>query len=222
MPGRSTRLPRRNGGKDMPKPFSVKSGDRFGKWVILGGLERKNNRTYALCRCDCGTEKLVSIQHMKTGASVSCGCYRKETHTIHGRSDSKLYQAWADMKTRCQNPGNTFYARYGGRGIIVCDEWQEFEPFMEWAVTNGYDEALTIERIDNDGNYEPENCKWITQSEQCQNRRSCRYITYKGITKNLTQWAKETGINCVTLGYRLSAGWSTEKALNTPSQRVAR
>ena len=205
----------------MQEAFRVKSGERYGRWLVLGRFKRESNSSQAFCKCDCGTEKYVRFTHLKSGRSVSCGCYRKELYTVHGKSDFRIYQVWADMKGRCQNKKDRNYKNYGGRGVSVCEEWQEFQPFMEWALVNGYADALTIERIDNNGNYEPDNCKWVMQSEQCQNRRSCNYITYKGITKNITQWAKETGLHRAVLYYRISSGWSIEKAFTTPSQRIS-
>ena len=110
------------------------------------------------------------------------------------------------------------YKHYGARGIVVCDEWKNnFEPFYDWAMTNGYEENLTIDRIDTNGNYEPSNCRWATMKEQSNNRRNNRTLTYNGQCKNVTQWAEEKGINPRTLSTRLGRGWSIERALETPT-----
>ena len=137
----------------------------------------------------------------------------------HGMSKSRLYREWSSIKRRCYNQHCKDYERYGARGIYVCVEWKNsFEAFMEWALSYGYKDNLTIERKNVDGNYEPENCLWIPFPEQCRNRRSNRVIEYKGERKILSEWAEELGINRATLKNRLLYyGWSTEKAFTTPA-----
>lgn len=147
---------------------------------------------------------------------------------VHGEANnkngtrSKLYVAWCHMIERCYNPHSERYESYGGRGITVCAEWKnDFSSFRDWALANGYDKRLTLDRIDNNGNYEPTNCKWSTQKEQCNNRRSNRLLTYKGETKTMTQWAESIGMNVGTLKYRLRLGWSVQDAIETPIRRRA-
>jgi hypothetical protein len=119
------------------------------------------------------------------------------------------------MKTRCYNPASDAYDRYGGRGIKVCEDWKNsFVSFFDWAMSNGYADNLTLDRINNDGNYSPDNCRWSTKQEQNNNRRCNRMITYNGKTQNVAQWARELGIKRVTLQNRLNRGWSVEKALS--------
>lgn len=112
----------------------------------------------------------------------------------HGMSRTRLYKIWTDMKTRCNNPNTPYYYNYGARGISVCKEWSDFEPFMEWSLDNGYTDKLTIDRINVNGNYEPENCRWITNLEQQSNRQSNHFLTYDGKTQTISQWADELGI----------------------------
>lgn len=157
-------------------------GELYGRVSVLKDLGRYdknktgNKQRYVLVKCECGKEFEVIYNSLKTGNTKSCGCYHSETSTenmsnnrkdwlSHGQSRTKLYKVWTSMKQRCQNENEQFYYRYGGRGIKVCDEWQKFEPFYKWAIHNGYKEDLTIDRIDNDGNYEPSNCQWLTSSE---------------------------------------------------------
>ena len=148
---------------------------------------------------------------------MSCGCLTKEARRArktHGDSESRLYAIWSAMKSRCENPHSKYYDRYGGRGIIVCKEWnQSYEAFKSWSLQNGYSEKLSIDRIDNDGNYDPTNCRWVTGVAQANNRSSNRTYTYNGETHNLTQWAKLLGINPKTVFTRIYSGWSFERAL---------
>ena len=138
--------------------------------------------------------------------------------TIHGMCNTRLYQIWNGMKQRCQNPNTISYKCYGGKGISVCEGWNNsFKAFYDWAIANGYSEDLTIDRIDNDGNYEPANCRWATNKEQQNHTSYTRLYTYNGETLSIMQWAEKTGIHPNMLYKRLSRGWSIEKALKTKS-----
>lgn len=133
----------------------------------------------------------------------------------------RLYRIWANMRTRCNNPNFTKYEDYGGRGIKVCQEWQRFELFYEWAMANGYADTLTLDRIDNDNGYSPTNCRWVTQTEQCNNKRNNHLLTYNGETLTIAQWAKRLGVNYFSLHDRITKlGWSAEKAISTPIKQL--
>lgn len=140
--------------------------------------------------------------------------------TIHGMSHSRLYQIWNSMKQRCSNPKAISYPRYGKRGITVCDDWKNsFVVFKDWALSNGYSDEKSIDRIDSNGNYEPSNCRWATNKEQQNNTSYTKLYTYNGETLSIMQWAEKTGIHPNMLYKRLSRGWSIEDAIKTRSQR---
>ena len=143
----------------------------------------------------------------------------KHYHYKHGSSNTRLYNIWSGMKRRCQDPKHKDYPRYGARGIKICEEWKnDFLPFKQWALSHGYSDKLTLDRIDFNSNYEPFNCRWVTVKEQGNNRRSNRFITYKGETKTVKQWADELGIERHALLYRLN-NWSVEEAFTKSLKR---
>lgn len=153
------------------------SGKRFGKLVVVSeSEERRNGRVMWNCLCDCGNSCVVRSCHLISGHTKSCGCFSSEKttemNTTHGSTHSRLYSIWKSMKTRCNNPKSKAYNYYGGRGIHICDLWQnDFSAFKEWALENGYSDELTIDRKNPDGNYEPQNCRWTTWHEQRMNQR---------------------------------------------------
>ena len=151
-------------------------GQRFGKLIVLEFKEIKNYRAIWLCKCDCGNFIAVSSNSLLSNKTKSCGCIHSQQlinrNKKHGLSEAKLYKVWQGMKTRCYNPNFMYYCNYGGREITICDEWlNDFKKFYDWATSNGYKEGLTIDRINNDGNYEPSNCRWVTRAEQNRNKR---------------------------------------------------
>ena len=195
------------------------TGMRFGKLTVLSFSHAdKSGKAMWLCQCDCGNKKIIASGNLRSGNSKSCGCLHKEMLTqrmlTHGETGGRLYWIWHGMKARCLNPKEPAYKHYGKRGIMVCNEWKNsFEAFRDWAIANGYANNLTIDRIDNNGNYEPSNCRWATAKEQANNKRSSYYITYCGKTQTIKQWADELGINYYTLHSRIvRRGWSVEKA----------
>lgn len=199
------------------------TGQRFGRLTVISrAANTKRGNAGWLCKCDCGNEATTTGPHLISGHTKSCGCYRvdrsKETNRKHGlfvgstHKRPRIYGIWARMKQRCLDPNVSEYGRYGGRGIKVCNEWMEFIPFRDWALANGYSDDLSIERIDNDGNYEPSNCKWIPQREQIKNSTSNKFITYNGQTKNIKEWATSLGIPYPALLHRIRKRWAIERA----------
>jgi len=155
----------------------VKVGAIFGRWTVLGrGANIGGRRSGWLCRCSCGTERLVMGQSLRNGGSLSCGCLQKEivanmcrSRTVHGNSkrsgETRIYRIWRHMLERCNNPSCLGFKWWGGKGVRVCAEWLEFSVFLDWANSSGYESNLSIDRINSNGNYEPKNCRWITRSE---------------------------------------------------------
>lgn len=193
------------------------TGMDFGNLTVLKKIGRKNGNNLWLCKCKCGNEVECYQYNLERGTSTSCGClrsfYAKKTRKCHGESTGTLYKKWGSIKTRCYNKNTPSYKNYGGRGIKMCDEWLEFWNFREWAYKNGYSEELTLERIDVNGNYSPENCKWIPMEEQANNKRNSCFIEYGGKKQTLSQWSRELGVGKEVLSYRYHAGWSPEECL---------
>jgi len=202
----------------------IKPGDRFGRLVVTGlscGTDIHHNRLFPVL-CDCGNTKVVSSPQLKRSKTRSCGCLARELMTgnryaaTHGKSHLPEFKTWEGMIQRCTNSNDKGYFRYGGRGIKVCDRWlNSFENFLaDMGLKPG--PKYSIDREDNNGNYEPGNCRWATIQEQCRNRSSNKLVEFDGRTKSVQEWADEKGLNHSALSHRLRLGWSVERALNTP------
>lgn len=198
-------------------------GQKFGRLTVIENAG-SNARGSALwkCCCDCGNEIVAEARLLRSGNTKSCGCLKKDIqrkrmikkNTTHNERYTRLYRTWAHMIWRCENPNAGAYPLYGGRGISVCREWREsFEDFRDWARRSGYNDTLSIDRIDVDGNYEPSNCRWITLDEQQNNKRNNHYLTFNGKTKTIAEWSRETGIKSSTIQRRVTHGCPVEIAL---------
>lgn len=210
------------------------TGNRYGRWSVIGPpveyRDSDGGRRYRyLCLCQCATERFVDGALLRSGQSRSCGCLMKEQMAKrnlkhgHSRRDSKspMYKIWSAMKRRCSSPREKHYKDYGGRGITVCDRWlgdQGFENFL--ADMGKKPKGMSLDRIDNNGNYEPENCRWATIKEQNRNSRHNVWIEFRGETHIVKEWAEILGINYDALRYRLQ-NWPLEKAFLTPSAKHA-
>lgn len=197
-------------------------GTNIGRWTVLSDAPRnKHGQRKYFCRCSCGTEKVVDAQSLKVGDTQSCGCYKKEQFsaraTRHGAAKTKAYFSWWNMKNRCERTNHVYYKDYGGRGIKICERWLDFANFL--ADMGQPDGDLCLERIDNDGNYEPSNCRWATRKEQANNRRSSAFIEFQDERLTLQQWSERLGIKRATIALRLKTGWSVEKALTQPLRK---
>ena len=183
------------------------TGRKFGRLTVLERTENIGRLTAWLCLCECGTTKSVLAGHLQQARIVSCGCWKKENSkakaTKHGKHGTKLHWVWLSMRQRCNNPKNKAYKNYGGRGISVCNSWGAFETFEIWALNNGYSEGLSIDRIENDGNYEPDNCRWIPLAEQNLNTRKNRLVDSPLGRMPLAELSRRSGVNYGTLLSRI-------------------
>lgn len=175
------------------------TGKKFGKLTVIEEASNIKGIIKWECICTCGNFTIVDGSNLRRGQSKSCGCLRTDENkrriSVYKQANPRLYAIWGGMKSRCYNPKCNTFNNYGKRGISVCDEWNEFQPFMEWALSSGYNNELTIDRKDVNGNYEPANCRWATYKEQGNNQRTNRLATYSGETKTITQWAEIWGVS---------------------------
>lgn len=195
------------------------TGQRFGRLLVIERAGSRGTRSLWRCACDCGNETLVICNSLVRGRTKSCGCFDRERKRTHGMTHSKLYDVWRSMRKRCNNSRSPNYHNYGGRGITICAEWSLFLNFYNWAMTNGYTENLSLDRIDNNGGYSPENCKWSDCKEQNNNRRNNVWYAFDGQIKNIQQWSEFTGMSYQTLYSRIQSGWSIEKTITTPARK---
>ena len=203
-------------------------GKQFGMLEVVGYAgfvnEGRQKEHYWYCLCDCGHLSKKRQRCLCSGDTRSCGCLGDKVRNEwiasrfrRGPHATKLGVIWRTMKRRCYNLNSKQYENYGGRGILICDEWKDFPAFYTWAISSGYSEGLTIERINNDNGYSPDNCKWVTRKVQANNRRTNRPITFNGVTLNLVQWAEALGITKGSLAQRIDKfHWSIEESLTIP------
>ena len=192
------------------------SGMKFGRLTVLCENGRKRGEICWKCQCDCGNIINVSSYSLRIGETKSCGCYQKErtskANTIHGDAETSLWRRWVHMIDRCERSSCKDYKNYGGRGIKVCPEWKEsYTAFKEWSLENGYEEKLTIDRIDVDGDYSPDNCRWVTIQEQQRNRRDTIKLTFSGVEKTASEWARIACVSPAKIYYRKRMKWTDEQ-----------
>ncbi len=194
------------------------SGQKFNMLTAIRIAQR--NPLKWECKCDCGNTAYVLSKNLIHGRQKSCGCLSHKGNPKHNQCYTRVYRIYAKIKRRCFVADDVAYPRYGGRGITMCDEWKEsFEAFSKWAYANGYKDNLSIDRIDNDGDYCPENCRWADNFCQANNKRNNLKYTYDGKTQTLSQWCREKNMSYKVVWYRLSKGWKFEDAITKPVAR---
>lgn len=191
-------------------------GQKFHKLTILSAY-RQNGKIMVKVKCDCGNEKEYMYHSLTSGHTKSCGCNKL---TAKGESKTRLYKIWKRMRRRCYDTNDNRYEYYGKRGIIVCDEWKnDFDTFKQWALASGYSDDLSIDRINNNGNYEPSNCRWATDIEQANNKSNNKYITINDEAKTLAEWCRIYKMHPSSVGARIRNGWNPLKALTIPTKQ---
>lgn len=193
-------------------------GQRFGKLTVLEKAGKQGTSQLWLCRCDCGNLVKVRANGLVRMGRDSCGCETRkkisQARFLHGETNSALYSVWRGMKKRCLVQTSIGYKNYGGRGIRICDEWKDdYLAFRNWALNNGYKQGLTIDRINNNGNYEPSNCRFTDYKKQANNRRSNRLLSVNGETKTIQEWADIMGVQRSLIANRKRMGWSDYDAV---------
>ncbi len=196
----------------------ITPGCKFGRLTVLASAPHINNRTAWLCKCECGVEKAIQQKYLNGDHTKSCGCLSVDTSTIlnttHGMSHTRTYTIWSTMRARCNNPSHKKYSRYGGRGISICARWNDYELFL--ADMGEAPIGYSIDRINNNGNYSPSNCRWATAKEQANNTRRNVWLTWAGKTLSISDWAIVLKMNGATLYQRFHKGWDTERVLTQP------
>lgn len=195
------------------------TGKRFDRLeVIRLVVDIPGKKKKWLCRCDCENEVIVQGSNLQSGHSTQCKeCQWKDVHTnhtTHGMTGTKIYGVWNTMINRCENPNSKSYCDYGEKGVSVCKEWHDSKNFIDWALSHGYEEGLEIDRIDTNGDYCPENCRWITRLENANNKTNNRIILHNGEEKTLAEWARYYGLNYKSLHKKISLGYSFEEIVS--------
>lgn len=198
-------------------------GKKFGRLTVVEISGRTNRQQVTWrCLCECGNYTVVSNTGLQSGNTKSCGCLKHDILIRRNKKGSdpdkktRLYRIWQRMKYRCENEQSSDYKYYGGKGVSVCENWKnDFQSFKKWALINGYNDDLTIDRINVNGNYEPSNCKWATMAQQCINTTKNHFITYKGETHTLSEWSKKFKMDGSKIRYRLNHNWPLDKIFST-------
>lgn len=202
------------------------TGNKYNKLTVIKRVENaKDGETRWLCKCNCGNTTIVAASNLKNNNVKSCGCLNYENRWgIHFKSKTRLYNILSGIKTRCLNKNNPTYKNYGGRGITVCQEWlDDFMNFYNWAIENGYEDKLTIDRIDNNGNYEPNNCRWVTPKVQSNNVRTNLIYEFNGKSHTLTEWCELYKMPYKTVYRRIkTSNLSFEQAITKPIETKKR
>lgn len=202
----------------MPKALNL-TGQKYGRLTVIEKqpVRDKYKKVVWKCVCDCGAVVMVNTKNIRTGNTTSCGCYHRDLITKHGMRNTSVYRTWSSMRTRCLNPNTPAFSHYGARGITIDKAWDDFSQFYE--DMGDVPKGMTLDRIDNNQGYSKDNCRWSTKKTQAINRRSTKFVFFNGENKSVSDWARSIGIRIDTLHYRLSHGWSVEKALTTKVQR---
>ena len=203
------------------------TGQRYSQLVVIERTQNKGNKVRWVCKCDCGATAIVSSHELRSGKTRSCGCLQRKIsgeqtakrNFKHGQTRTPLHNSWSGMIQRCEDSNYKWFKDYGARGVTVCPEWKDFTAFAKWAVASGYKPGLSLDRINVNGNYCPENCRWATDKEQANNRRTNQIVCYNGESKTIAEWAALKGVPYHTLWNRLRVrGWPVEKALSVPKK----
>lgn len=205
---------------------------RFGRLVVVEELPKQKRNAFWKCKCDCGNYSSCTSGNLKSGKILSCGCLKLqrllERSTTHNQRHTHLYEVWKGIRQRCNNPKHSSYHNYGGRGITICEEWDKsFQAFYDWSYANGYSTEnreneklkLTIDRIDNNGNYEPFNCRWVDRKTQSSNMRTTKLVTINGETKCISEWCRVFNLSRWTYATRIKSGLTPEQAITKPVQK---
>ena len=207
--------------------FEDLTGKKFGRWTVIKRVENnERGDSMWLCQCSCErhTLRVVNGGSLRQGKSTSCGCLKIENRLkckdVHKHTGERIYRIWLDMKQRCTNPKNTYYSNYGGRGIKPCYEWyNSFMKFYNWSISNGYQDNLTLDRIDGNKGYSPDNCRWISRKAQANNTRTNIILDFNGESHTMAEWSDILNISYMALCHRIERGWSIERALTSPVQK---
>ena len=192
------------------------TGEKFNMLTVLERAGSKNGKALWKCQCECGNAIYLTTDILKSGRQISCGCYRKSRNLKHGDCYERLYHIWNGMIGRCTHKSYPSYKHYGKNGVSVCDQWKEYESFKKWALENGYDDNLLIDRIDNGKGYSPDNCRFVTAKQQQNNKTNNHVLTFKGQRKTVCEWAEILNVNPQALFSRLKRGWTIERTLSEP------